>query len=352
MTSHSILYVVNADGSGHTRRAEAILQHLDVPVVVASENPGLFKGLSPHTLVCRIPPLRLDGDRQLADDALHVPYGSDRAYLDRVQTMVELCDRHRCSLAVIDVCAETAMLMRLCGIPYLYMRMNGRRDDAAHFQSYRAAAGLIASYPQPFEEDWVPSWMREKTCYVGGISTQPPPKSLAPVSQTPYVLIMRGKGVSQLTPAAIASASALVSDYRWIGIGFDQAQRGDNFEILPYVADSERYVQQAAIVIANTGNNSVLEIGHEAKPFITAPEWRFFEEQTTKAAQLAKHNLAVVLTEWPQTGEAWQAVLTQANRLDSNAWPKILSTDGAERAANYISEQFALVSPRSVSSAA
>ena len=150
--------------------------------------------------------------------------------------------------------------------------------------------------------------------------------------QQPYVLVMRGKGASQLTPAAIASAASLVTDYRWIGIGFEPPQTGENFEILPYITDAASYIQQAAIVIANTGNNSVLEIGRHAKPFITMPEWRFFDEQAAKAAQLAKHNLAVVLTEWPKTDDAWRTVLTQTVSLDVQKWSTVLSTSGARQA--------------------
>lgn len=93
-------------------------------------------------------------------------------------------------------------------------------------------------------------------------------------------------------------------------------------------------------MVANTGNNSVLEIGLQAKPFITIPEWRFFDEQIAKAEQLSRHHLAVVLTEWPQTSEAWQTVLSQATDLNVSAWPTILSANGAQQAANYIKQKF------------
>ncbi|MFE4108597.1 glycosyltransferase [Almyronema epifaneia] len=348
MTSPSIFYFVNAEGSGHTRRAEAILPFLDMPVVLASENPALFKQAdSPHSLY-PLPSLRSTGDRQLADDVLHLPYGRDRAYLPRVQAIVDLCQQHRCALAVIDVCAETAMIMRLCGIPYLYMRMSGKRDDAAHLQSYRAAVGLIASYPQAFEENWVPDWIRQKTCYVGGIaSSKLIQVQEKPITPKPYVLVMRGKGTSQITLAAIASAAAFIPDYYWMGIGFEQAHTGQNFAVLPYVSDPIAYLQSAAIAIANTGNNSVLEVGFQAKPFITLPEWRFFDEQMAKAAMLAQHHLAVVLREWPQTGEAWQSVLAQTASLRPQRWPEILSSDGAQQAAAYITNQFEQFSPPS-----
>ncbi|MGB3139123.1 MAG: glycosyltransferase [Nodosilinea sp.] len=340
MTDNSLFYFVNAEGSGHTRRAEAILEHLELPVVVASERPDLFKELSPQHSVHPVPLLRSDGDQQLADDVLHMPYGTGCRYLFRVQTICDLCQRYRCALAVIDVCVETAMIMRLAGIPYWYMRMSGQRDDPAHLQCYRAAAGLIASYPQAFEEDWVPNWMRDKTHYGGGIFTPSPPSTI-PVLDLPYILVMRGQGTSQITSAAVAIAAQLIPTYRWIGIGFDTALTGANFQLMPRVPDPSSYLQQAQIVIANAGNNSVLEVGYWRKPFIALPEWRFFDEQEAKANQLARHRLAVVLEAWPERRSDWQRVINQAQSLAVETWKSVLSSEGTKRAAALITQQFA-----------
>ncbi|WP_017299358.1 hypothetical protein [Nodosilinea nodulosa] len=340
MTDSSLFYFVNADGSGHTRRTEAILQHLKLPVVVASERPNLFKELSPQHSLHAVPPLRPGGSQQLADDVLHIPYGTERRYLPRMQAICDLCQRYRCALAVIDVCVETAMIMRLAGIPYWYMRMSGQRDDPAHLQCYRAAAGLIASYPQAFEEDWVPDWMRAKTHYGGGIFMPPPPSRTA-VSDRPYILVMRGQGMSQITPAAVAIASQLVPDYRWIGIGFDTILTGANFQLLPRLPNPSPYIQQAQIVMANAGNNSVLEVGHWRKPFIALPEWRFFDEQRAKADQLARQRLAVVLETWPERSSDWRRAIDQAQSLAVETWGAVLSAEGAKRAAALIAQQFA-----------
>lgn len=341
MNANTLFYFVNADGSGHTRRAEAILSHLSMPTIIGSERPELFSASSSSVDLVKIPPIRGQDNRLLADDVLHVPYGRDRAYLERVRAITEICLHYRCRLAIIDVCVETAILMRLCGIPYLYMRMNGRRDDAAHLQCYRAATGLIASYPRAFEESWVPDWMRAKTHYGGGIFG--PSQTIRSHRQLsrPYVLVMRGKGMSQITPSAIAQAAGYVPEYDWVGIGFDALQIGPNWQILPYVAEPDVYLQQADIVIANTGNNSVLEVGHWQKPFITLPEWRFFDEQTAKAQMLAQHNLAIVITAWPTTAVHWRSLIEQAKALSVDMWPTILSHQGARRAADYISQVFA-----------
>lgn len=340
MTTDTLFYFVNAEGSGHTRRAEAILKHLSLPVVIGSERPELFTTSTAPLAWHSIPALRGDDDRQLADDVLHIPYGRDRAYLARMAAITSLCRQHRCRLAVIDVCVETAMLMRLCGIPYLYMRMSGQRDDAAHLQCYRAAAGLIASYPQALEEEWVPDWMRAKTHYGGGIFTTPAPVQPLHTLPKPYILVMRGKGTSQMTPAAIAQAARQVPEYDWIGIGFDAPQRGPNWQILPTVPDPSVYLRQAELVVANTGNNTVLEVGHWRKPLIALPEWRFFVEQGAKAQQLARHHLAVMMTDWPAGTDQWRSLIAQASNLQTSAWPMILSAQGAQRAANYIAQIF------------
>ncbi|MDB9526753.1 glycosyltransferase [Oscillatoria sp. CS-180] len=348
MNTDTLFYFVNADGSGHTRRAEAILSHLSIPTVIGSEKPELFAASSSTLTLVKIPSMRAPGDRLLADDVLHVPYGRDRAYLERVRAIAETCLHYRCRLAVIDVCVETALLMRLCGIPYLYMRMSGRRDDAAHLQCYRAATGLIASYPRAFEEPWVPDWMRAKTHYGGGIFVAPEAVQRRALSSRPYILVMRGKGMSQLTSSAIAQAAYHIPEYDWIGIGFDAPQSGSNWQILPYVAEPDAYLQQADIVIANTGNNSVLEVGYWQKPFITLPEWRFFDEQMAKAEQLAQHHLAVVMTDWPNAAIQWRSLIEQAKALSVDGWPTILSDQGARQAAGYISQAFAQLQPDAI----
>ncbi len=309
MISDSIFYFVNAEGSGHTRRAEAILRHLSMPTV------------------------------------LHIPHGRDRAYLSRIAAIASLCEQHRCRLAVIDVCVETAMLMRLCGIPYLYMRMSGQRDDAAHRQCYRAALGLIASYPQALEEAWVPDWMRIKTHYGGGIFVPPTHQTLAESMPKPYILVMRGQGMSQLTPSAIAKAARQIPDYSWIGIGFDTPEVGNNWRVLPYVSNPGAYLRQADIVIANTGNNTVLEVGYWQKPLIALPEWRFFDEQAAKAQQLTRHQLAVVAPSWPDTAAQWRSLINQSRQLPVERWSQIVSDSGARRAADYIAQTFEQLKP-------
>lgn len=358
---HPIFYLVNAEGSGHSQRATAILQHLTIPVIVATESPELFSPSAAGHDIYQIPPLRTIAHTALADDILHMPYGQYGQYLSRVQAICDLCQQHRCQMAIIDVCVEAAMLMRLCGIPYLYMRMSGRRDDAAHLQCYRAAAGLIASYPAALEEAWVPPWMLAKTQYVGGIAKVPAPvvsdiraaakgqgSPLPPTS--PYVLVMRGRGESRITAASIQAAAKLVADYYWIGIGFDGAAQGQNFQILPYVREAAAYIERAAVVIANTGNNSVLEVGRHRKPLITLPEWRFFDEQRAKAHQLEQLNLAVTLEDWPTSQAVWQQVLHRAQMLETGLWSEILAKDGAQQAAEYIMQKyFALTQLQAIS---
>lgn len=340
-----ILYFVNADGSGHTRRAEAILPHLKTPAIVLTEAPELFRDVPSHHTVHPLPRLRAAHDTQLADDVLHIPYGRDGSYVDRVHTTCDLSRRYQCSLAVIDVCVETAMTMRLCGIPYLYMRMNGKRNDAAHLQCYQAAAGLLASYPEALEEKWVPRWMRSKTRYVGGIAALPK-ATWQPhqISEKPYVVVMRGKGDSTLTALEIRKAAQVVKKYYWIGIGFTTSEKGENYQIFEYVDEPMPYLEQAEVVVTNTGNNSVLEVGRYSKPFITLPEVRFFDEQLAKAKRLADLNLAVVLKRWPTNTFQWHDALRRSQKLKTHRWVEILSDDGAQQAANYIEQQLAIAS--------
>jgi UDP-N-acetylglucosamine--N-acetylmuramyl-(pentapeptide) pyrophosphoryl-undecaprenol N-acetylglucosamine transferase len=342
-----IVFYVNADGSGHAQRVLSILAHLKPSCLILTQDSDAFHALAKgrlglHHVVETVPPVRTDDSRTLADDVLHLPYGRSGDYAERIARMATLCRDRACRLAVIDVCVETAMLMRLCGIPYVYMRMSGRRDDAAHLQAFRAAKALLASYPEKLEEDWTPDWVRAKTRYVGGLVTAPAKSGTAALdSDKPPVLVMRGKGDSSISASGIEKLAALFPDRQWIGVGFDEAREFPNGRVARFLPDIAALRDAADIVIANAGNNAVLEAGLARKKLIVLPEWRWFDEQKAKAEMLARNGLAILLETWPRDDDPeftaiWTRVLNAADDLDPGKWQGVVAEDGARRAADWL----------------
>ena len=72
---------------------------------------------------------------------------------------------------LVDVSVEVALLARLCGVPFAYLRQTGERDDPPHQLAYRWAAGLLAPFPEWLEPARDAGLgPRAKTAYVGAIT--------------------------------------------------------------------------------------------------------------------------------------------------------------------------------------
>lgn len=137
--SRPIGYYVHHHGDGHRQRAIAIGQSLDNVMLMGS-------GLAYRT--GNLPFLDLPDDR--LDDSFagidHVDRPSSLHYapLDheglrqRTALMTGWIAEARPRLMVVDVSAEVAMLARLASVPTVYVRLSGRRLDAAHLDAFRA----------------------------------------------------------------------------------------------------------------------------------------------------------------------------------------------------------------------
>ncbi len=354
----SILYFINTDGAGHSKRAVTIARHLKIPCHFVTEKPqqlrsiftdAVLKGL-PHTIHF-IPTLRTeDHGLKLATDVLHIPFAKDGLYLARNKAIIDICARYKVKFAVIDVCVEIAMLMRLCGIPYIYMAMHGERSDLAHTQAFKAADRLLGSYPEQLENRETPDWVKAKTIYVDGIanvedfdetSTKKP--QYFPENKF-IILLIKPKGKSSLSVDYIKKFSEEIDDYYWYGIGFEREDSGKNYTVETFVDDSLPYIRSADIIVANTGNNSVLEAGYFDKPLITKPERRFFNEHEMKAKALSEKNLAITIQELPTHTSQWRSLLQQVKSL--NSWNGMVKKYSTFSAAQAIEQRYQVIGNR------
>ena len=90
------------------------------------------------------------------------------------------------------------------------------------------------------------------------------------------------------------------------------------------------------MVIASAGDNTVHEIARVGRPYVCAPEWRYFAEQTRKAERLAEVGAAVMLREWPGALAPWRKILDAAKALDPAALAALYDADAARKAATYL----------------
>ncbi len=356
MTIRPITFFIHHQGRGHANRAMAIVRELpsERPVTVLCARPELFDGFERPIDLVQLPnmigapvPTRALFD-QPTPEVLHcVPLGVD-ATRRTMRTILDHLDDVAPALFVIDVSAEIALLSRIASVPAVKIRMHGDRTDPGHLGAYQACVGLLAPFDAAIEQDDYPDWARAKTCYTGGLCTTLDPvptraEARARLGIDPdreVVLVLTGGGGAGTPYAPLTMAARAVPDALWLVVGpvHREGHETDfgNLVEKGWVDGVTDHIAAADVVIASAGDNTVHEIARVGRPFICAPEWRYFAEQTRKADRLADVGAAVALHRWPGDLAPWRGLLDAAKALDPAALTALYDPGAARVAATYI----------------
>jgi hypothetical protein len=251
----------------------------------------------------------------------------------RMAAIAEWIAVRRPDLVLVDVSVEVALLVRLCGARFAYVRQSGRRDDAAHRLAYGWSAGLLAPYPEWLEPAWAPPSLGERSGYAGAITRFDGAARPAPGARLRRALVL-GEGAERIG-ATLASA---VPDWEVL-----VAAPGG---IDPASVDLE-LLASCAVVVAPGGTNTVAEAAFAGCGLVCIPRRRPFGEQVARGEDLERTGAAVVRAAPPEPAE-WPALLAEARRRRPalSAWA---DGEGAARAAAYL-EALASGSSRSAPS--
>jgi hypothetical protein len=304
---------VHHHGSGHAARAAAVgraLAERGAAVTYLSSLPA--ERLGPGDSI-RLP---LDTDRG-ADPGetpaeLHfAPLGS-AGLAGRMAAIAGWIERRRPDLILVDVSVEVAMLVRLCGVPFAYLRQSGEREDPPHQLAYRWAAGLLAPYPEWLESPRTPAWMRARSAYVGAV-TRFDGAARPRASGRPRRALVLGE-CGPLTEGIATGAAG------WEVLG-------------PRPVDLD-LLARCAVVVAPGGANAVAEAAFARCGLVCVPQERPFAEQVARGEDLDRHRAAVVLAAAPPVDE-WPRLLEEgrARRTELARWA---DGRGAGRAADYL----------------
>ncbi|MDV5824526.1 glycosyltransferase [Sphingobium naphthae] len=335
--SRPIGYYVHHHGDGHRQRAIAIGQSLDNVMLMGS-------GLAYRT--GNLPFLDLPDDR--LDDSFagidHVDRPSSLHYapLDheglrqRTALMTGWIAEARPRLMVVDVSAEVAMLARLASVPTVYVRLSGRRLDAAHLDAFRAATALLAPFQDALDDDETPRWVREKTFYAPGI-VRSASQNISANDDVVLVVLGRGGAISNGEHWAAAARAAPAWQWRVIGPCTVPADLPPNLELPGWVDDADAQIAAARVVIGAAGDGVVSAVLSARRPFICLPEPRPFDEQASKANRLAVVGGAIVRHEWPKPQE-WPSLIGRAI-AQNQQWSACLESEsGPERVARWLDD--------------
>ena len=275
-------YYVHHHGDGHRQRALAVAQQAQGRIVL------IGTGLAGRTAA--VPVLELPDDRpeaasrlpaRFADDPLHYAPLRHEGVRRRMAAVADWIVRHEPALMVVDVSVEIALLARLCGIPTVYVRLAGVRNDAPHHQTFRSARSLLAPFDSALDDPFVPAWVRDKTLYVPGLTTAravPNPDELS-------VLVVNGAGGGQLDGGVIAAAAAETPELTWRVIGPIEmpGRPPPNLTSCGWVDDADREIARAGIVVGSAGDGVVSAVLAAGRPYVCLPQSRPYDEQRNKA---------------------------------------------------------------------
>jgi hypothetical protein len=304
---------VHHHGGGHAARAGAIGRALGgrhAAVTYLSSLPA--ERLGPGECIG----LPLDTDR--GTDAgetpaeLHfAPLGSS-GLASRMAAIAAWIDRTRPDLLLVDVSVEVAMLSRLCGLPFTYLRQSGDRHDPAHRLAYGWATGLLAPYAEWQERTETPDWIRARSGYVGAVTRFDGRSRPLPARRPRRALVLGECG------ALTEEIAAAARDWEVLG---------------PRPVDLD-LLAGCAVVVAPGGANSVAEAAFARCGLVCLPRPRPFGEQVARGEDLKRDGAAVVLAEPPEPAR-WPRLLEEAlaRRGRFERWT---DGDGAGRAADYL----------------
>ncbi|WP_447555012.1 glycosyltransferase [Vreelandella sp. EE22] len=353
-----ISFFVHHQGRGHARRAMAIIRHFasDRPVSVMTADPSLFDGFEreidlialPDMIGATVPTQALY--EQPTPSVMHcVPMG----VVEMRQTMRRILDHLddiEAGLFVIDVSAEMALLSRIASIPAVSVRMHGDRNDPGHLGAYEASVGMLAPFDERLEQHDYPQHLHEKTFYSGGLCTTAPAVpsrdearkrlGLDPDREIVVALTGGGGAGTPYAPLTVAARAAPQTLFLTIGPLHLEGHETDfaNLVNCGWVDNVVDYLAASDIVLASAGDNTVHEIAMLKRPYIVAPEWRYFGEQARKAERLAELEAAVNMPVWPGDFAGWQHVLEKARGLDVERLATLYDASAAERAARWLEQ--------------
>ncbi len=326
---------VHHQGAGHWQRACLIGRALDRPCTLLGTFEARDRREAPGPTV-DLPDDRIagfdgrDGEAERPASLHYAPLGHPgiRERMARIAAWIAEADP---VLVIVDVSVEVALLCRLLSVPTLVVRLAGTRTDPPHLDAFRGASRLLAPFPAALDSGDVPAWIRAKTVFSGflGLPTAPA------AAEDGRIVVVFGQGGAGGDGAALAEAARAVPDRAWHVLGpvrgaDDASAMPANLHLHGWVADVGAHLATASLVVGGGGDGVVAAVVGAARRFVCLPEPRPYEEQTAKAAALARLGAAIVRDSWPD-GTAWPDLVRRGLALDPSVIAGLAQPDALAR---------------------
>ncbi|MDH3008683.1 hypothetical protein [Gordonia alkanivorans] len=317
-------YYVHHQGRGHCSRSAAIAAHLQTDVVALTSAELTDPAFSEVITLDRddADPAPTDVD---AGGLLHWAPSRDAGLRNRMARIADFVGTRRPDAMVVDVSVEVTLFLRLLGVPVVVMAMPGARDDPPHQLAYRAADAIIAPWPGDL---YRPDWLTEhlpKTVFTGGISRFDGRPQVCHPTFAADVLVLTGAGGDPGTSHPATGLAEALPDLKVVGLGPAFGT---------WVDDPWPFLCSARLAVIGAGQGSVADAATAGRPAVVMPEDRPFAEQRATANTLARSELALVASTWPDV-DRWRAIVES---VDDSApmWSRWQTAGAAERAARVV----------------
>lgn len=294
-------YYAHHHGSGHCNYAQIFSKAFDYESVIFTSSNFQF---NPNVKIEKLASEDPDGtgtDQKFIPPPAYLHYSpvGQKTIQHRSAQILNRIIREEVKLLIIDVSAEIAALARSASIPYSYVRLPGERNDPGHLQAFQGAVFLLAYFPEAFESPNTPTWVKEKTIYLGFFNRFSKIEYLKFKSQNNYiknVVVLSGKGGNEELLKALSRLQKRFhySEINVYGAEDLRLQQG-NLRFKKPTINLLKTLERADLIVANCGLNLTSEILETGKPFLSIPETRPFNEQEYMHAFLMRNKLALDL---------------------------------------------------------
>lgn len=326
-------YYVHHDGSGHMARSLSIISHISTPVV-------LFSTLKPteplprHVTYIYLPDDAVKDYIQPAESPfLYTPYSP--IILERYNILLAAIQKYKIEAMFVDVSPEIVLFSKLLGLRVGTTLMHGRRNDKAHSLAYDAADLLLSHNAKQFDTP-INYHTQTPITYTGGISRLSKRSShLNPSVQN--ILVVTSRATSSLKADKIIKTAERFRRLTWNVVGAIDAPHHTppNITFHGVVDNVISFYDKADIVIGSGGNNTIMEIASQRKPFICIPDTKPYAEQSEAAQALVRLNAAIVETEWP-SDDRLTRILDTYQLIDFQAFHALVDDTAPAKAAHAI----------------
>lgn len=340
-------WYIHHHGAGHLHRFLSVAPELADDITVLSslprpespESPEACAGAEWIDLPLDVPLSPAQEGTVAAGGLLHWAPLGDTGYRSRMAMIAEWIARTHPAAVVVDVSVEVALLVRLMGVPVIWVAQRGIRDDQAHRLAYAAAEVIIAPWtaatdPFPAGPPASTSAPPARTVHVGALSRFD--RCIpSPTPDARRVGLLLGFGGHAVHGDDIAAAAAATPDWTWeIAAGVEV---GEHPNVISHPPDCDVWglLNRAAVVVSSASGNAISEVAAARRPLICLPQDRPFDEQHQQAAALSGAGLALVADAWPPAGH-WPDLLDRARAHGGSGWSALHDSAGAKRFAAVI----------------